>query len=116
LFFGLESSTPLTVGANETRPPSGNQTPTEPPRPAPRSDLTEIQRRILSAAQDGGTIYVYRLPGPQEGEVKSGRERFFGDEAVAAVATMIAPGLLTATGEDRFELTSAGLRLASSLT
>jgi len=85
------------------------------PRPEPDYDLSEIQRRILSAAHEGGSIFVYRLPGPGEGEVKSGTERFFGDDAVTAVATLIAPGLVAETGNDRFELTHAGLQLAASL-
>lgn len=87
----------------------------DPPRPVPDYDLSEIQRRILSAAQEGGPIFVYRLPGPGEGEVKSGTERFFGDDAVTAVATLIAPGLVAETGDDCFELTHAGLQLAASL-
>jgi hypothetical protein len=85
------------------------------PRPEPDYDLSEIQRRILSAAHEGGSIFVYRLPGPGEGEVKSGTERFFGDDAVTALATLIAPGLVAETGDDRFELTHAGLQLAASL-
>lgn len=86
-----------------------------PELPEPDYDLSEIQRRILSAAQEGGSIFVYRLPGPGEGEVKSGTERFFGDDAVTALATLIAPGLVAETGDDRFELTHAGLQLAASL-
>ena len=81
----------------------------------PQYDLSEIQRRILTSAREGGAIFIYRLPGPDEGEVKSGNERFFGDEAVTAVATLIAPGLVTELGEDRFELTRAGQQLADSL-
>ena len=81
----------------------------------PQYDLSEIQRRILTSAREGGSIFIYRLPGPDEGEVKSGDERFFGDEAVTAVATLIGPGLVTELGEDRFELTRAGQQLADSL-
>ena len=87
----------------------------EAPKVVPQFDLSEIQRRILTAAREGGSIFVYRLPGPDEGEVKSGDERFFGDDAVTAVATLIAPGLITELGEDRFELTRAGQQLADSL-
>jgi hypothetical protein len=86
----------------------------EPADPAPEYGLTAIQRRILGAAREGGPIYVY-LEGPGQGEVKSGTERFFGDEAVKALATLVAPGLVEATGKDSFELTSAGLQLAGSL-
>jgi hypothetical protein len=89
--------------------------PPEPPLSEPKYSLTEIQRRILSAAYEGGSITVYRTPGNCEGEVKSGRERFFGDAAVTAVATLIAPGLVAVNGEDCFELTPAGLQLAASL-
>ena len=96
-----------------------NETESPPAVPAPdplaEHDLSEIQKRILSAAVESGAIFVYRIPGPGEGEVKSGSERFFGDEAVTAVATLIAPGLVAAVGEDRFELTRAGLRLAGQL-
>ena len=100
-----------------TAPPTiESQMRSDPPEPAPQYDLTEIQRRILGAAHEDGTIFVYRQPGPIEGEVKSGRERFFGDEAVTAVATLIAPGLIAAAGDDCFELTHAGLRLVASLT
>jgi hypothetical protein len=84
--------------------------------PVPHYDLSEIQQRILAAARTGGAIFVYRLPGPNEGEVKSGEERFFGDEAVTALATLIAPGLVAESGEDRFELTHAGQQLAASLS
>lgn len=87
----------------------------EPSLSVPKYDLSEIQKRILSAAHEDGTIFVYRLPGPGEGEVKSGTERFFGDDAVTAVATLIAPGLVAANGEDRFDLTHAGLQIAASL-
>jgi hypothetical protein len=87
----------------------------EPSHSAPKYDLSDIQRRILSAAHESGNIFVYRLPGPGEGEVKSGTERFFGDDAVTAVATLIAPGLVAVNGEDCFELTGAGLQLAASL-
>lgn len=87
----------------------------EPPPSVPKYDLSEMQKRILSAAHVGGTIFVYRLPGPGEGEVKSGTERFFGDDAVTAVATLIAPGLVAANGDDRFELTHAGLQIAAAL-
>ena len=86
------------------------------PEPASQYELSKIQRRILTAAHEGGSIYVYRLPGPDEGEVKSGNERFFGDEAVTALATLIAPGLVAELGEDQFELTKAGQQLAASLT
>lgn len=84
--------------------------------PVPRYDLSEIQERILAAARAGGAIFVYRLPGPDEGEVKSGKERFFGDEAVTALATLVAPGLVAESGADRFELTHAGQQLAASLS
>jgi len=83
--------------------------------PVPQYDLSEIQQRILTAAREGASIFVYRLPGPDEGEVKSGRERFFGDEAVAALATLVAPGLVAETGEDSFALTDAGQKLVESL-
>ena len=96
--------------------PTELELPEQPPTPEPpQYDLSEIQRRILAAAGRGGAIFVYRLPGPVEGEVKSGKERFFGDQAVTAVATLIAPGLVAKSGEDSFELTSAGRQLAATL-
>jgi hypothetical protein len=105
LFFKSEA-TPIKIELPE-------QTVTS--EPVPQYDLSEIQRRILTAAREGGSIFVYRLPGPDEGEVKSGNERFFGDEAVTALATLVAPGLIAETGEDRFELTAAGQKLVESL-
>ena len=88
----------------------------DPAESPPQYDLTEMQKRILSAARKGDPIFVYRLPGPQEGEVKSGGERFFGNEAVTAVATLIAPGLVAAVEADCFELTALGQQLAESLS
>ena len=100
-----------------TAPPAiESQLRSDPPEPVPQYDLTKIQKRILGAAHEEGTIFVYREPGPAEGEVKSGTERFYGDDAVTAVATLIAPGLIAAAGEDCFELTHAGLRLVESLS
>ena len=106
----------LFIGSAEAAPPALElPVRSDPAETAPHYDLTEMQRRILSAAHEGGPIFVYRQPGPAEGEVKSGAERFFGDEAVTAVATLIAPGLVAAVGEDCFELTHAGLRFVASL-
>ena len=114
----VSASAPRCLGCGNRMFAASDDAPIElelPKRPESEYNLSEIQRRILSAAQEGGSIFVYRLPGPGEGEVKSGTERFFGDDAVTALATLIAPGLVAETGDDRFELTHAGLQLAAAL-
>ena len=114
----VSASAPRCLGCGNRMFVASDDAPIElelPKRPESEYNLSEIQRRILSAAQEGGSIFVYRLPGPGEGEVKSGTERFFGDDAVTALATLIAPGLVAETGDDRFELTHAGLQLAAAL-
>ncbi|MDH3628914.1 MAG: hypothetical protein OEV00_10170 [Acidobacteriota bacterium] len=79
-------------------------------------DLDDVQKEILAAAARGNTIYVYGGEGSIEGEVKAGDERFYGNEAVAAVAKLVEPGLLEKTDDDCFELTDDGACLATSLT
>jgi len=80
--------------------------------------LNEIQMAILSAAagaEDDQDIYVCGRGQQVDGEVKSGGKRFEGNEAVAAVAGLAGPGLISPHGEDCFRLTSDGTRLAKSL-
>ena len=50
-----------------------------------------------------------------EGEVKSGDQRFYGDEAVAAVAALAGPGLIARHGEDCFRLTPDGKELVRTI-
>ncbi len=77
--------------------------------------LSEIQKRILSAAAKAQEIFVCGTDDSAEGEVKSGDERFYGNEAVMAVAALAGPGLISPDGEDRFRLTHDGTKLAQTL-
>jgi hypothetical protein len=78
--------------------------------------LTEIQARILAAAFGGkDEIIVCGDRTPAEGEVKAGGERFYGDDAVVAVATLVGPGLVSPNGGDAFRLTADGTKLAEAL-
>ena len=88
--------------------------------PTPSPELSEIQREILIAAQQGSvgmkSIYVMGTKkGDADGEVKSGNQRFFGNEAVAAVVALLGPGLIEPIAEDAFELTETGLHSAVNL-
>ena len=76
-----------------------------------------MQQEILLAAwrRNRGPIYVCGKNGGAEGEVKSGDERFYGNEAVVAIAGLIAPGLIVGVGDDCFTLTDDGARLAVML-
>ena len=82
---------------------------------ASECQLSEIQKAILAAAGDGAPIYVYSASGSEEGEVKSGSQRFSGDHTVMAVKNLVAPGLVEQTEEDCFSLTNKGVRLAAEL-
>ena len=80
--------------------------------------LSEIQKRILSAAAKAQEIFVCGNDESAEGEVKSGDERFYGNEAVmalAALAGLAGPGLISPHGEDCYRLTDDGTKLALSL-
>lgn len=87
--------------------------------PEPKYDLSETQKQILLGAlgdqYDPGPVLVYSEPGPAEGEVKAGDCRLYGDDAVVAVAELVAFGLLVLSGKDRFDLTDQACRLARSL-
>ncbi len=80
-------------------------------------DLSETQKSILSAAAevDAKEITVCGAEKGAEGEVKSGKQRFYGNEAVAALAGLAGPGLVSPHGEDRFTLTPEGLKLVETL-
>lgn len=78
-------------------------------------DLNDMQKQILAAAATGVVIFVYGGEGRIEGEVKVGEERFYGNEAVDAVARLVEPGLLKNSDDDSFELTDDGACLAASL-
>ena len=78
--------------------------------------LSEIQQQILTAAMAAGDeIFVVGKGKLEEGEVKSGDQRFYGDEAVMAVAALAGPGLISSQGEDCFRLTPDGTRVAKTL-
>lgn len=87
--------------------------------PETNRDLSETQERILIEAlgdqYDAGPVFVYREPGPAAGEVKAGDCRLYGDEAVIAVAELVAAGLLVVAEDDRCDLTPEAARLARSL-
>jgi len=82
-------------------------------------DLSELQKQILIATLgeqlDGDPIYVFADRGPDEGEVKAGETRLYGDEAVVAVAGLVACGLVRPNGDDSYELTAQASILARSL-
>lgn len=81
-----------------------------------RYNLTEVQKDILIASTGGSKeITVCGTDARAEGEVKSGDQRFYGDEAVAAVAALAGPGLIALHGEDCFRLTSEGTRLVKTI-
>jgi len=80
---------------------------TAPPRP-----IRPIEAAILRGALAGGragspSVFVTPSQGAVVGEIKVGGERIFGDEAVRAVATLVADGNL-APYEDGFALTAVG--------
>ena len=79
-------------------------------------DLSEMQKEILAAAMGGSKeITVCGNDSKAEGEVKSGDQRFYGDEAVAAVAALAGPGLIALHGEDCFRLTPDGTKLVKTI-
>ena len=81
-----------------------------------RYRLSDMQKEIILAASDAhADIFVCGSDGKTEGEVKAGLQRFYGDEAVVAIAGLAAPGLIAPHGEDRFELTKSGLELIAAL-
>jgi hypothetical protein len=87
--------------------------------PEVQPDLSDLQKQILIATLgdqlDGDPIYVFADRGADEGEVKAGETRLYGDEAVVAVAGLVANGLVRPHGEDSYELTSEASILARSL-
>ena len=79
-------------------------------------NLSEMQKNILAAAVSGSReIIVCGNDSNAEGEVKSGAQRFYGDEAVAAVAALAGPGLIEPHGEDCFRLTNNGTDLVKTM-
>lgn len=79
--------------------------------------FTEMQREILLASwrKNRGPIYVCGTSRSAEGEVKSGGQRFYGNDALVAIAGLAAPGLIVNVGDDCFTLTDDGARLAVRL-
>jgi hypothetical protein len=74
-------------------------------------NLSEMQTNVLSAAADNSKeITVCGADSKAEGEVKSGNQRFYGDEAVAAVAALAGLGLIAPHSEDSFRLTPDGTK------
>lgn len=79
-------------------------------------NLSAMQKDILSAAAEGSKeITVCGTDSKAEGEVKSGDQRFYGDEAVAAVAALAGPGLIAPDGEDCFRLSPDGTKLVKTI-
>ena len=79
-------------------------------------NLSKMQKNILAAAVEGSKqITVLGNDTQAEGEVKSGEQRFYGDEAVAAVAALAGPGLIAPHGEDCFRLTSEGTNVVKTM-
>lgn len=79
-------------------------------------DLTDVQKEILTAAGKGSKeIAVCGTNQQDEGEIKAGDQRFYGNEAVATVAAFVAARLIEPNGEDCFRLTAEGERLIGVL-
>ena len=79
-----------------------------------RYALNDTQKEILAAAAaDDGSIFVCGSDGNTEGEVKAGQQRFYGNDAVAAIAALVVPGLISPLGGDRFGVTDAGRELVA---
>ncbi len=75
-------------------------------------NLTDTQKDILFAAGKGSKeIVVCGTDQQNEGEIKAGDQRFYGNDAVATVAVFVASRLIEPTGEDRFRLTADGVKL-----
>lgn len=75
-------------------------------------NLSDVQRNILFAAGAGSReIVVCATDQRNEGEVKAGDQRFYGNDAVAAVAAFVAARLIEPKGEDCFRLTADGDKL-----
>ena len=99
------------VAAENAKPAVAESSPVE------RGELSEIQREILlcSWRQNRGPIYICGTDHVTEGEVKSGEQRFYGNDAVVAIAGLLAPGLIVTVGDGCFTLTDDGARLAVRL-
>ena len=84
------------------------------------SGINELAREILRAAMDGRRkgegIYVLGDAGVAEGEIKAGGRRIYGNDAVEAVADLVARGLIQQSEEDLFALSAFGARMAPALT
>jgi hypothetical protein len=80
---------------------------------------SELQQELLVAAMDNpynpAQIMVYRVPGSDEGEVKVGKKRIFGDEIVLAALDLLIPGWIAQDEENCFHLTASGQKVARSL-
>lgn len=75
-------------------------------------NLTEVQKNILFAAgKSSKEIVVCGADRQNEGEVKAGDLRFYGNEAVAAVAVFVASRLIEPRGGDCFRVTPEGDKL-----
>lgn len=72
----------------------------------------------MAAAAEGGRslpIYVMGTGPTEQGEVKAGGQRLFGDEALAALIGLTAQGLVIEVGDACFGLTTAGERAGAVL-
>ncbi len=75
-------------------------------------NLTDVQKDILFAAGKGSKeIVVCGMDRQNEGEIKAGDQRFYGNDAVATVAAFVASRLIEPKGGASFRLTGDGERL-----
>jgi len=83
------------------------------------AQLSELQKQILVASLDetveDPAIHVLRMVGPDEGEIKAGSQRLFGNDAVEAVEALLSTGFVARCQESGFELTEEGRRVAAVL-
>jgi len=124
--FHIEEPAPTaTAPAAETPPPRRGPTRVAPIVSTSNSldrisGINELEREILRAAMDGRRkgegIYILGDAGRTEGEIKAGGQRIYGNEAVEAVADLVARGLIEQSGEELFELSDFGARMAPALT
>ena len=82
-------------------------------------NLSEMQKNILAAAAAAAAgakreITVLGNNRKAQSEVKSGDQRFYGNEAVEAIAALAGPGLISPHGEDCFRLTLEGAKLVAT--
>lgn len=107
------------IAIGESAAPKLENSADSPTLPEAPPDLSELQKQILISTLGeqlhGEPIFVFGDRGPDEGEVKAGETRLYGDDAVVAVAGLVACGLIRPSGDDTYELTAQAALLARSL-